>query len=475
MILLFIPEECSARLEEKGKLNVLFIVVDDLNTRIGAMGDSLAKTPNIDRLAKRGVLFSQAYCQYAVCGPSRSSFLSGLRPETGKVFDNSIKEKIFDTPAYRVTQLPEVFKNSGYYTARLGKVYHSAYDLPRSWNHSSEATPNNKVTYPKDEFDAVKAVADELEDLRNVVKWEAPQWAKVTGEESSLKDYRITAETLAAMDKATQDHKNFFIAVGLNRPHLPWLAPLEYFTRFDTTTFPTQEEAFLKPANGKFDAATYQRVLRAYYAAASYTDAQVGKLMARMDEKSLWENTIVVLIGDNGYELGERDGFFGKGGFCAAHSRVPVIVVAPGLPQGATCNNPIELLDIYPTVAELAGMSAPPHLEGKSRMAMLRSPQTDEDSVAVTIRTTAPVNDRPGELIGHCIRDKRWTYVKIVSSDKGFQSLNALYDRVADPMERVNLMDSENPEIIAVKASMESKLGNYLKEAKPYQGNVVKD
>lgn len=320
---------------ETRPLNVLFITVDDLNTRIGAYGDPHARTPYLDRLARQGVTFERAYAQYPVCSPSRVSFLSGLRPETTRVFDNTPNEIPLQA-LKRHVYLPQAFRQQGWFAARVGKVFHIGRDIAECWDVSEEGTGLRRHTpQPKEVADLELApfIAEEKRIERT--KGESPWIVKLDAGDEVTVDGMTAARIADLLDTASRDARPFFIAAGFRRPHGPWMAPQRYFDAIDPAALPLPETA-APPFAGEIETgrpltpAEHRASRHAYYAAIHFMDTQLGNVWAAMDRLHLWERTVVVLLGDHGYHLGERSDFYGKGMLSELACRAPLIIAAPG-------------------------------------------------------------------------------------------------------------------------------------------------
>ncbi len=334
-------------------MNVLFFAVDDLNNHIGTYGHPV-KSPNLDRLAASGVRFDRAYCQYPLCNPSRTSFLTGIRPPRTHVTGNVtwFRETMPD-----VVTLPQHFRDNGYYTAMSGKIFHDGLNDDKGWVDGS--TPLHKQT-PRPQ--AVYAQS-------------ADRWQAVDSEPEQL-DYKIASEAIEHLEKRPQD-KPFFIACGFHKPHVPFVAPKKYFDWYDpaniqlpkdfagmpTGTGPAYRANFDLFVNREATVPLAHEAIRAYYACASFTDAQMGRVLGALDRLNLRENTVIVLIADHGWHLGEK-GMWAKLTLFEPSTRVPLIISAPQMTAGKGCARTVESLDVYPTLVDLCGLKAPSALEG---------------------------------------------------------------------------------------------------------------
>jgi uncharacterized sulfatase len=429
----FAPNAAAA----ERKLNVLFVAVDDMNNDLGCYGNGLVKSPNIDRLAKMGVKFDRAYCQFPLCSPSRSSLLTGLRPSTTRVFNLTYH---FRAGMPDVVTLPQVFKNQGYYAARVGKIYHygnpgdigtSGLDDPPSWDHVVNPAGRDKTVLESDIINYTPKRG-----LGSAMCFLADQ----KGKDEEHTDGKVALETI----KLLEEHKDepFFIAAGFYKPHTPYVAPRKYFDLYpmEKIQLPREPAEHLKsvppPALASTNPLPYfgittdqaRECKQAYYAAVSFVDAQIGKLLDTMDRLKLWENTIVVFWSDHGYHLGEH-GLWMKQSLFEESARVPFIIIAPGAKgNGKACVRTVEFVDIYPTLADLAGLTPPSNLAGASLKPLLEDPSRTWDRPAFT------QVQRSG-FAGYSVRTERWRYTEWDDGKRGVQ----LYDHDADPHELNNL------------------------------------
>ncbi|MFH1716684.1 MAG: sulfatase [Planctomycetota bacterium] len=420
----------------QSRKNVLFIVVDDLNHSLGCYGHAIVKSPNIDELASRGVRFERSYCQFTVCNPSRTSFLTGLRPDSTGVLDNNTP---FRSKLPEAVTLPQLFRRHGYFTARVGKIFHSGKntDDPEAWNVTSDpkGTPRGK-----------KGQGRNLTGGR--VKW--CQWLAAEGDDEDQADGLVAAEAIGLLE---QKHKGpFFLAVGFHKPHDPFIAPKRYFDlypleKLQPPAVPSDRSAEHPQAIGSgwkedFDRFTdreRREFMRAYYAGISFMDAQVGKLIAAMDRLELWQNTIVVFFSDHGYHLGDR-GWWNKNTVFESSARAPLVVVTPEMKtRGISCSGIVEFVDIYPTLADLCELPAPGNLAGTSLRPLLSNPELPGKKAAFT-------QVQRGKIAGHSVRTQRWRYTEW---DQGKQGAE-LYDHEKDAGEYYNLAgDPEYAETVA--------------------------
>lgn len=433
------------------RLNVLLIMADDLNTDVGCYGHALVRTPNLDRLAARSVRFERAYCQYPVCNPSRTSFLSGLRPTTTGVFDNKTppRSKMPD-----VVFLPEQFRRHGYRTLKIGKIFHTgdAFEDPRSWVvdirelRTSKMPPPEQSPAPRGEQGLVIEAAD------------SDTWEGFVAR---------TAVELLADAGSTNDP--FFLAVGFRRPHSPYIAPRSYHEQYPAAAIPPLDEppehleaiprlALTYDANGRERLTREKRPEEAgaYYASIAFFDAQLGLVLDALDRRGLWNNTIVIFMSDHGYHLGEHGGLWHKNTLFENSCRVPLLIAAPGRKPGVS-QQVAELVDLYPTLCELCDVRRPERLEGRSLRAALDNPAKIEDRAAFTVvsRGHGPDGRLDAEHLGRSLRTNRWRYTA------WFDGSEEMYDYESDPHEFRNVAKSpENEPLVREFRRMLSEIGS---------------
>ena len=412
--------------------NVLFFIVDDLRPLLGCYGHSEMHTPNIDRLAQRGTLFNRAYCQNPLCHPSRTSILTGLRPNTTGVFSNSAG---FRENLPNAVTLPQHFKTSGYHTQSIGKV---AQNLERQDDAYSWSVPS--WTQPSS-YDARSSVSS---------------WQALDVEDDELRDGRTAKRAIEVLEEI--QNTRFFLAVGFRKPHLPFYAPRRYYELYNDVSFNLPSSSDLPnyapsitdgnfegfrdfqdiPDEGPLSEAKTLELIRAYAASTSFTDAQVGRVLNHLDVLRLTENTVIVLVGDHGFHLGEH-GKWLKNTLFEVCLRSPLIVSVPGQPhQGVKTDALAELVDIYPTLCEACQISIPSQLEGISMMPIIEQP--------VRMWKTAAFSQK-GRSTGNSIRTEQYRYTEWGNSGRnGIE----LYNYHADPNETTNIANlPENKELVA--------------------------
>lgn len=446
--------------------NVLLICVDDLKPTLGCYGDPIAKTPNVDRLAQRGVVFDAAYCNQAVCSPSRNSLMTGLRPQTLGIYDLPTHFRLAAPDAVTMAQH---FRAQGYRTEALGKIMHKGHG-------NIEDAPSWTVPHwlPKAEAYALPESVENRRVGRNGPRGTAFENAPVA--DDFYADGKLALEAVKRLQNAAQKpNEPFFIAVGFIRPHLPFVAPQKYWDLYHSAEIPMPPVTELPagspsyagqtggelrqysgiPEQGPLDEALTRRLIHGYYAAASYMDAQLGLVLDALDAHGLADNTIVVLWGDHGWHLGDH-GFWCKHTNYEQAARIPLIVAAPGKTRNAHTQALVETVDLYPTLAELAQLPAPSGLDGRSFASVLADPaQPARDSVTHVY----PRND----LLGRAIRTRRYRMVewKKIGADPATAELE-LYDYETDPLETRNLA-AEQPQVVTELRTLLAK----QPEAKP--------
>ena len=429
---------------------MVLIVVDDLNTRVGAWGAPV-KTPAIDRLAARGVRFDRAYAQVAMCSPSRVSMLTGWLPERTGVWQNE------DPPRPpRAVPLQELFAAHGAVTAGIGKIYHSPADF--HWE-----IPEAQLDEPEEHPDVVEAggpgaSGDPAAEL----------WVNAPGADADQPDGRRARRAVSLVER--QRARPFFLALGLVRPHRRWIAPARYFDLYPpdsivVTPSPDDDLADVpaiavktqpqplpglpllgrEPPGLVRDARLRRQAIAAYQACVSFADAQVGLVLDALDRRDRWQDTVVVLVGDNGFHLGEHGGLLRKDTLFEEALRVPLVVAAPGLPHpGAVVRAPVELLDVYPTIVELAGLTPPSDLDGQSLVPLLENPEGAGRGIARSWRRVQPPER------GVSLRTERFRYTLWPDGSE------ELYDRRGRGPESENL--AANPKWLAEKARLRARL-----------------
>jgi iduronate 2-sulfatase len=466
------------------KPNVLLICVDDLKPALGCYGDKVVKSPNIDRFAARGVLFERAYCNQAVCAPSRNALMTGVRPTTLGIYDLGTNFRLASSNAVTLSQY---FMRHGYRAEALGKIFHVGHgnhEDPASW--SVPHFKANSIAYVLPESRANRGLTREealfANDPADIAKLpRGAPWESADVADDAYPDGKIATEAIRRL-RAAADKPNepFFLAVGFLKPHLPFCAPKKYWDLYDRASFtvPAQRSApegapkFAPsgwgelrqysgiPTNGPVTDDQARTLIHGYHAAVSYMDAQLGKLLDELDRLNLAANTIVLLWGDHGWHLGDH-GWWCKHTNYEEATRIPLIVAAPRLRGGARAKNTlVETVDIYPTLVELAGLPAaqvPQGLEGKSFASVLRDPNRSLKDVVFHVYPR-------GERIGRAVRTARYRLVewKVPGAAADTAELE-LYDYQKDPLEMRNIA-AERADIVNL---MREELLATQPEAKP--------
>ncbi len=440
--------------------NVLFIAADDLRTDLGCYGHREVRTPHLDALAGRGVVFERAYCQQAVCNPSRASVLTGRRPDTLRVWD---LQRHFRETLPDVVTLPQHFRRHGITTLGIGKIFHNEsgprppkfpFADPPSWSrapvfatgaHWQDWVVPGDPAGPKQKGGAVQCL-------------DVPDDAYFDG--------RIAEAASAALRELATTGERFFLAVGFWKPHLPFNAPKRYWDLYDRSRLAPPEPAELPvgapaiarhrgaelrnydgiPKSGPLPPALVAELRHGYLAGISFLDAQVGRVLAELRRTGLERNTIVVFWSDHGFHLGEHD-LWGKTSNYELDARVPLIVAAPGMAGGTRSAALVELTDLFPTLTALAGLPDSPGVEGRSLVENLRDPARPGRAFALS-QHPQPFHGAKSTHMGYSLRTARHRYVEWRDLGTGAVTARELYDHDVDPRETRNR--SEDPEVHAV-------------------------
>ena len=457
------------------RMNVLFIAVDDLRPQLACYGQTQMKTPHIDALAKRGLLFNRAYVQQAVCSPSRTVLLTGRRPDTTKIYD---LETHFRTTIPDVVTLPQHFKNAGYHSQGFGKIYHGALDDKDSWSVPHTPVPGPAYADPK----ILERIADKRKEAkgknlrpRQINRLsKGPAWESAEVEDDQLPDGKTATNAIKALGEVKD--KPFFLAVGFVKPHLPFVAPKKYFDLYPLEQIELPKDN--KPPQGSPGHAvtnfgelrTYEgmpedpspvepqqarELIRAYYASVSHMDAQVGRVIAELDRLGLRDNTIIVLWGDHGWHLGEQGQWCKHTNFENA-TRTALIVSVPGghAKPGAKTDALVETVDLYPTLCELAGLPKTNGLEGTSLVPLIKDPSRAWKPAAFS---QYPREGR--KVMGYSIRTDRYRYTEWQDVATKKPLAKELYDHETDAAETVNLAAKEDQAAVVKKLSEQLNAG----------------
>ena len=419
------------------KLNVLFLMSDDLRPELGCYGHPQIKTPNIDRLAEAGVRFDRAYIQYPLCNPSRASMLTGRYPTETEVLDN---QAWFGALHPELVSLPKHFKANGYASLRAGKIFHGGIDDVEAWTAGAEKRNFEGARRP-----VPKRANRAKQSDRQVV---------LDGDGQSHGDYKTADRAIDFL----REHKDkpFFLACGFTKPHSPPTAPKKFYDLYDADEISLPPDFATQPAapaghptqaitpNGDLfirrDASPEEakEMIRAYWASVSWMDWNVGRVVDELDRLGLRDNTVVVFWGDHGYHLGEKGKWAKHGSLYEIGTRVPLVILAPGAAgNGHACARVVESLDIYPTLVELCGLQPPAKLSGRSLVPLLNEPQGKWDEHAFTVAGNAK------RLSGIAVRTGRYRYAEYEDGQA------MLFDHETDPHELKNLAD--DPDLVEVK------------------------
>lgn len=469
VILVLMPVLLSSASTLPKKMNVLFIIADDLNCNLGAYDHNLVKTPNIDQLAREGLLFNNAYCNFPLCAPSRASFMTGLFPDqTGlKDLNTLVRERVPD-----VATMPQTFMNNGYVSARVGKLYHygnpseigtPGHDDPPSWNITVNPRGRDKDEEAK------------IFSLTPGSFGASLSWLAAEGEDEEQTDGIVATEAIKLLQKFAQEDTPFFLGVGFYKPHTPFVAPKKYFDMYskEDIVIPYTPEGYLETlpvparelltrfrAQNNLSEELALSAIQAYYATISFLDAQVGRVLHALDESGLKDNTIVVFTSDHGYHMGEH-GYYQKLSLFEDSDRMPLIISYPDQKtRGQVTHSLVEMIDFYPTLAELAGLSYPDYVMGKSMVPIL-------EDASSTIRNSAfsqVSNDYMSRWMnawhGYTIRTDLYRYTRW---EEGGEGMIEFYDRVKDPKEMLN--QASNPKYRDIIRQLDVLLQERIEEA----------
>jgi arylsulfatase A-like enzyme len=478
LFLSFSTTSATAQEAPRKKPNVLFIAVDDLRTELNCYGEKHMHTPNIDRLAEQGILFERAYCQQAVCAPSRNSLLTGMRPDAIGIYDlqTFFRKKVPD-----VITIPQYFINHGYRAEGMGKIYHTghgnsddrlSWSIPK-WNMNDKVSQLEKIT----RGDTVGLERDYpvINGLR--LPWYCSNQPEEHMSDAMVADHAV--ERIAALKDSA-----FFLAVGFSKPHLPFVAPKKYWDMYDPGQIKIPDRTVPKgmpepalhnfgelrkyhgiPDEGPLDDETSRNLIHGYYAAVSMIDAQVGKLLDALEEHGLSNNTIIVLWGDHGWKLGDY------GGWCKhtnmeIDTNAPLIFSTPWMKKGQKTKSLAEFVDIYPTLCDLAGLEKPVHLEGQTLLPVFQDHRTEVNQVAISQypRGRSLGYDQKNELMGYSIRTGKYRFTRWQMYENSNEVLAVeLYDHSKSKTAKINLATKKRYEgkIVKLNQLMDYELSKY--------------
>lgn len=462
---------CSSELADSQPYNVLFIISDDLTyNALSCYGNKVIQTPNIDRLAARGMRFTRAYCQGTYCGPSRASFLSGYYPHaTGVLGYTSPRTEIGDRKTW-----PQHFRNNGYYTARVSKIFHMG--VPGGIEEGSDGADDSlswteRFNSPGPEWKAAgegETLESNPDGTKPVMGGNTFVVVEAEGDDLVHSDGKTAAKAVELIQKHKAEP--FWLGVGFVRPHVPFVAPSSYFPPFkpyeklvlpekvegDWDDIPEPGINYKTSENMQMDIRKQKKALGGYYASVSYMDAQVGKVLDALEAANLQDRTIIIFTSDHGYHLGEHD-FWAKVSLLDESSGVPLIISVPGKKPGV-CESLVELLDLYPTISALCSLEIPSNIQGKNISALLDDPTKAVREEAFSV---APMRE------GFLLRDKQYAYIQYgENAEKGIE----LYDTKEDPQQYSNLAKSDvyqdlvNAYQMKMKKKLEEIRSNDLKD-----------
>lgn len=444
------------------KPNVLFVVVDDLRVQLGCYGMPWVHSPNLDQFAAMSLRFERAYCQQAVCAPSRCSVLSGCRPDTMTIYD-------LETPLRQampdVLSLPEHFKANGYETVSIGKVYHHAKDDLQGWSKEPFQSQGDWKGrgYLTDEALAALAKGDEERkasgDFRRGL---GPPFEAADVPDEAYHDGKDAAAAVEELRRLSRLDQPFFLALGFHKPHLPFNAPKRYWDLYDPNTLPAAENPFAPQGATEFSLTNYEelrgyfgvpkegdlpedlarKLVHGYCACVSYMDAQFGKVMDELKRLGLWDTTAVVIWGDHGWKLGEHNSWCKHTNF-EIDTRAPLLARSPTMKaQGQVTKALVEFVDLYPSLCDLCGLSIPAHCEGLSFAPLLDHPE-------LPWKTAAFSQFPRWGVMGYAMRTDRYRYIEWRETGTHRVRARELYDHVQDPQENVNRVDSASESLLA--------------------------
>ena len=447
---------CSEKTSQEHP-NVLFIMVDDLRPELNCYDNNQILSPNIDRLAENGVLFQHAYCQQAICMASRASIFSGYYANTNRIYSClSVKELMPD-----VLTINKFFSHSGYEVAGIGKLYHHAADhveqFGNSWSETQKQAKGKTKGRGYITQDAIAGLTPE---------GRGPAWEIADVDDNEYRDGYYADWAVNKLKELKERQKPFFLGVGFHKPHLPFNAPRKYWDLYPPEQIELASNPFY-PENGSYygkhnfgelrnytnipkgdtilTEETQKTLIRAYHACVSYIDAQLGKILDALEANDLTQNTVVVLLGDHGWKLGEH-GMWCKHTDFELDTRIPLIINAPKFKRNVKTKAFAEYVDLFPTLVDLCGFEIPSQLQGKSLVPVLKDPSANvkEQAFSVWPSYRAPRNDPEKAILGFSVRTQKFRYTEWIQIHTGELLDRELYDHELDPMENKNEIDNEN-------------------------------
>lgn len=507
-LLLLLAFSCNNPEQAPSRPNILFVSIDDLRPALGAYGDSIALTPHIDQLAAEGMTFRQTFCQAAVCAPSRASLMTGVRPDSTRVWHLGDKFREINPDA---VTMPQHFARHGYHTVNLGKIFHNYMPDSVSW-HEPDLRParylredwlgrDGETFYISEAVAASQAIKRDsllkLKPIRYADGWNTgPAWEAADVHDSMYYDGAQNVLTKKTLSRLAQMDKPFFMGLGYFRPHLPFVAPKKYWDLYDPNAIPLPqnphipENAPLHSMNSMYELRHYDgfqhighptsnyrmgedtiRTLRqGYYASVSYVDALLGDLIAHMKTLGIYENTIIIVWGDHGWKLGDHNSW-GKMTNYNIDLRVPMIIRYPNQEnRGAQTLAMTELVDMFPSLCELAGIEVPDYLQGSSFVPLCEEPDRPWKPAAFSQFHRRPKVSADGQrYMGYSINTPEYHYIEwyrwtAKTGSRGEYVSSELYDTAEDPYETVNIAETADSEVIA---ELSAQLAAGWKEARP--------
>ena len=477
----------SSSISLAGKPNVLFLAVDDLRCELGCYGAEHMITPNIDGLAATGVTFTRAYCQLAVCNPSRVSVMTGMRPDNTMVWDLKTE---FRTVIPNAVTMPQHFRKHGYHAVSYGKIFHNPWPDQVSWDEPHR-WPEKSSLWSDESKQRLADFRGQMRDAgankAKIERMRAPAIEVSALSDSKHIDGAIADQAIHALDRLSKSEKPFFLATGFVRPHLPFVVPKQYWDLYkrddialaNNPFFPSDMPTIafgVRPQGGFYELRDYmdyanaiwpmdgslaesqQRELKhGYFAAVSFIDAQIGRVLTKLDELGLANETIVVLWSDHGWKLGEHNGWCKQTNF-EIDTRVPLLIRDPNATEnGKASPSLVELVDLYSTLCDLLGLPIPEFVEGKSLVPILRDAETEVKDAAIS---QFPRQDEGRSLMGYAMRTDRYRYVAWIDTETGDVVDCELYDHKSDPDENQNVANhAESAELIE---ELSTKLWNTI-------------
>lgn len=471
-----------AKISRDKKKNVLLIAVDDLRPQLGCYGRNDIQSPNIDKLASEGLLFRRAYCQQAICSPSRISLLTGLRCETTKIYGlKRLKKDVLPD----IVSLPRHFKNNGYETISIGKIYHHGDDDPEAWTK----TPYRAMKASGYITEEGKRIVLENQRTNSNAGTKGPVTEMADVPDNGYSDGKLADRAIEEVQRLKD--KTFFLALGFRKPHLPFTAPKKYWDSYDPDKLKLADNPFppkgftpytmnnygelrnyygMPRGDARVEDDLARHLIHGYYACVSFIDAQIGKVVDELERLALRDDTVIVLWGDHGWKLGEHDSWCKHTDF-EIDVNAPLLISAPGMKNtGRKTNALTEFVDIYPTLCDLCGLDKPGHLEGISFTPLMEDPDRPWKQAAFSIWVQAKYRyDLETQVIGYTMKTDRYRYTEWKHTKSCEIKARELYDHEKDPQENVNVVD--DPEYAAVVPKLEAMMQRGWKSALPEHSN----